>query len=64
MASTETHKKDTPAANGTTTEKKTRKPAKALTAKTAGLKISAVLDKLPPTERDRAIEIAKMLCNP
>lgn len=56
MTTTET-RKATP--NGTTTPRtRTRKPA---SARNVGMKIADLLDTLPTDQRERALEIAKVL---
>ena len=61
MAATDTHKTTT-AGNGTAA--KAKRPRKALTAKSAGIKIAALLEALPEADRTRALHIAKTLSEP
>ena len=61
MAATDTHKATT-AGNGTAA--KSRRPRKALDAKSAGIKIAALLEALPEADRTRALHIAKTLSEP
>lgn len=58
MAATDTHKTTT-AGNGTAA--KAKRPRKALTAKSAGIKIADLLEPLSKDDRARALHIAKTL---